>query len=71
VAQVAEAVRRLAERAHVVSEGAGAAPLAAAFAGALNGVRGRPLDAARVVCVVSGGNVDASVLASILRGNVP
>ena len=60
---VAAAVRLLAERAHVVSEGAGAAPLAAA----LSGRAGR----GKTVCVVSGGNIDARVLARILSGDVP
>ena len=58
--EVAEAMRRLATRAHVVAEGAGALALAAA---------GRRED--RCVCVVSGGNVDASVLAAILAGATP
>ena len=60
---VAAAVRLLAERAHVVSEGAGAAPVAAA----LSGKAGR----GKTVCVVSGGNIDARVLARILSGEVP
>lgn len=63
LAQVAAAIRRLAERQRVVAEGAGAAPLAAALAGLAPG--------ARIVCVVSGGNLDASRLAAILRGEVP
>ena len=49
------AVRLLATRAHVVAEGAGALALAAAL---------RRED--RCVCIVSGGNVDAAVLARIL-----
>jgi len=60
---VAAAVRLLAERAHVVSEGAGAAPVAAA----LSGRAGR----GKTVCVVSGRNIDALVLARILSGEVP
>jgi threonine dehydratase len=60
---VAATVRLLAERAHVVSEGAGAAPVAAA----LSGRAGR----GKTVCVVSGGNIDARVLARILSGEVP
>jgi threonine dehydratase len=52
---VAEAIRLLAARAHVVAEGAGALALAAA----------RQRDD-RCVCIVSGGNIDASVLARIL-----
>jgi threonine dehydratase len=60
LADVAEAVRLLAARAHVVAEGAGALVLAAAL---------RRDD--RCVCVVSGGNVDAAVLARILAGETP
>ena len=60
---VAAAVRLLVERAHVVSEGAGAAPVAAALSG--RGGRGK------TVCVVSGGNIDTKVLARILGGEVP
>jgi threonine dehydratase len=52
---VREAVRLLAGRARVVAEGAGALALAAA--------QGRE---GQVVCIVSGGNIDASVLAEIL-----
>jgi threonine dehydratase len=52
---VREAVRLLAGRARVVAEGAGALALAAA--------QGRE---GQVVCIVSGGNIDATVLAEIL-----
>jgi threonine dehydratase len=57
---VAGAVKLLAERVRIVAEGAGAASVAAA----LKGVPG----ARRIVCVVSGGNIDASVFARILTG---
>ena len=60
---VASAIRRLAERNHVVAEGAGAAPVAAALAGGAGG--------GKVVCVVSGGNIDLARLALILQGGVP
>jgi threonine dehydratase len=63
VADVAAAVKALAERSRVVAEGAGAAALAAARAGALSGQR--------VVCIVSGGNIDSAVLSAILRGETP
>jgi threonine dehydratase len=63
LADVAAAVRLLAERAHVVAEGAGALALAAALTGAAGD--------GRVVCVVSGGNIDSSRLATILGGGVP
>src|SRR5439155_17436224 len=52
---VAEAVRLLAKRAHVVAEGAGALALAAAL---------KRRD--RCVCIVSGGNIDPDVYAGIL-----
>ena len=59
----AAAVRLLATRAHVVAEGAGALALAAALAG--HGGTGR------VVCIVSGGNIDGDRLTEILAGGVP
>jgi threonine dehydratase len=61
--EVAAAIRLLVERTHVVAEGAGAASVAAA----LKGVS----DARRVVCVVSGGNIDPAKLARILVGELP
>lgn len=63
LAAVADAVRLMVERQHVVAEGAGAAPVAAALSG-----RG---GSGRVVCVVSGGNLDPVRLAAILRGEMP
>jgi threonine dehydratase len=59
----AAAVRLLAERARVVAEGAGALATAAALSGRAVG--------RKIVCVVSGGNIDASRLAAILRGETP
>jgi threonine dehydratase len=67
VADVATAVRLLAQRTRVVAEGAGATPLAIARAG-LAAVTPRPR---LVACIVSGGNIDPSVLAAILSGNLP
>lgn len=61
--ETAGAVRLLAERARVVAEGAGA--LAAAVA--LSGRAGE----GRIVCIVSGGNIDPDKLATILSGEVP
>lgn len=61
--EVADAVRLLAERNRVIAEGAGATPVAAALAGK-GGV-------GKVVCVVSGGNIDAQNLAKILLGEMP
>ena len=71
VAQVATALRLLVERTGVVAEGAGAAALAAALGGRVNGVEGVSLDAERVACVVSGGNIERGVVERILRGEVP
>jgi threonine dehydratase len=45
-----------------VAEGAGAASLAAALGHQVGG---------KVVCVVSGGNIDGATLATILTGRVP
>jgi threonine dehydratase len=67
VSEVASAATLLMRRAHVVAEGAGAAALAAArFALAT-----QHSDARRVACVISGGNIDAAVLATILSGTLP
>jgi threonine dehydratase len=60
VEAVAEAVRLLATANHVVSEGAGALPVAAALRA--------PGLGRRVCCVVSGGNIDPAALATILNG---
>ena len=57
---VAEAVRLLVERNRVVAEGAGATSVAAALAGRAG--------KGKVVCVISGGNIDTARLAAILRG---
>ena len=62
--QIAEAIRLLVMRNRVVAEGAGAASLAAAM-------RAQIPDARRIVCVISGGNIDADTLATILNGEIP
>jgi threonine dehydratase len=56
---VAGAIRKLAERVRVIAEGAGALAAAAALAGRAGG--------GKVVCVVSGGNINLSTLAEILH----
>ena len=58
LAETAAAIRRLASRARVVAEGAGAVPVAAAASGRFVG--------RKIVCVVSGGNIDLDRLAAIL-----
>ena len=60
---VAEAIRLLVERARIVAEGAGAASLAAALSGRAGG--------GKLVCVVSGGNIDTATLGTILAGKMP
>jgi threonine dehydratase len=54
LSEVAGAMRLLAERGHVIAEGAGACPVACALAGKTGG--------GKVVCVVSGGNIDLKTL---------
>ena len=58
--EVAEAIRLLASRTRVVAEGAGALALAAALR-----------REGTIVCIVSGGNIDAAVLSRILAGEAP
>jgi threonine dehydratase len=60
----AAAIRTLAERTRVIAEGAGALAAAAALAGRVDGAQ-------RIVCIVSGGNIDAAVFARILQGEAP
>jgi len=60
--QVAEAIRLLAERHHVIVEGAGAVALAAAL---------QITEKKKIVCVVSGGNINATHLNKILQGELP
>jgi threonine dehydratase len=61
VDDVAAAVRRLAARSHVIAEGAGAVPVAAALSGAAG--------SGRIVCIVSGGNIDLDKLARLLAAS--
>jgi threonine dehydratase len=63
IGEIAAAVCVLAARARIVAEGAGAAGVAAALAG-----RAGP---GKVVCIVSGGNIDLDRFTAILRGQVP
>ena len=60
VGEAAAAVRTLADRARVIAEGAGALAPAAALAGRAG--------AGKVVCVVSGGNINLAKLSQILNG---
>ena len=58
--EAAAAVRMIAERVRVIAEGAGALACAAALAGRSG--------SGKVVCIVSGGNIDLGRLTSILSG---
>jgi threonine dehydratase len=62
LADVAEAIRILAERNRVIAEGAGATPVAAALAGKAGG--------GKVVCIVSGGNIDFEKLTRIFNREI-
>ena len=59
----AAAVKLLAERARVIAEGAGALAVAAALSGEIEG--------GKIVCVVSGGNINSPLLSRILAGETP
>ena len=65
VTHVARALELMARRSHLVAEGAGATPVAVALASRISPAP------KRVVCVVSGGNIDAPLLATILSGGIP
>ena len=59
--ETASAIRLLTERARVVAEGAGAVPVAAAL----------KMSGGKIVCVVSGGNIDPEKLSVLLAGRIP
>jgi threonine dehydratase len=61
--QICDAIRLLAARQHVIAEAAGAAAVAAAVAGLAG--------EGNIVCIVSGGNIDAAKLGAILNGQSP
>ena len=60
--QIADAIKLLMERTRVVAEGAGGS----SFAAALTGKAGT----GKIVCVISGGNIDAEKLIRILSGTM-
>ncbi len=61
--ETAAAIRLLAERTRVIAEGAGALAVAVAASGRVG--------TGRIVCIVSGGNIDVGRLATILGGTTP
>jgi len=60
VKQIADAIKLLMERSRVVAEGAGGSSLAAALTGKAG--------VGKIVCVISGGNIDGEKLIKILTG---
>jgi threonine dehydratase len=63
LSDIAVAVKLLVERNRVVAEGAGGASVAAAMTGKAGH--------GKIVCIVSGGNIDSSKLGKILAGGIP
>ena len=61
--EISSAVKIMVERNRVVSEGAGAASVAAAISGKAGH--------GKVVCIVSGGNIDTARLQKALKGQIP
>jgi len=59
--QISDALRLMAERNHIIAEGAGACSVACALSGQAG--------SGKVVCIVSGGNINPSTLAGILTSN--
>jgi threonine dehydratase len=57
---VAEALRLMATHNHIIAEGAGACPVACALSGKAG--------AGKIVCIVSGGNIDPAKLVHLLDG---
>ena len=63
LSDITMAVKLLIERNRIVAEGAGAASVAAAMTGKAG--------LGKIVCIVSGGNIDSSKLGRILAGGIP
>lgn len=63
--EIAAAILALIEKQKLIAEGAGAVSVAAAMFGKL------PLEGKKVVCIVSGGNIDVNILSRVItRGLV-
>jgi threonine dehydratase len=60
--QIAEAIKLLMERNRIIAEGAGGSSLAAALTGKAG--------SGKIVCIISGGNIDAEKLIKILSGTI-
>jgi threonine dehydratase len=61
--ETVEAIRLLAVQNSVVAEGAGAVSVAAALSGRAG--------TGKIVCVISGGNIDLDKLVKIFQGKIP
>lgn len=61
--EICDAIRLMIERNRIISEGAGAVPVAVALAGKVG--------KGKIVCVVSGGNIDLDKLVKIFQGKIP
>jgi len=61
--EIAKAIKLLIQRTRVIAEGAGGSSVAAA----LTGKAGR----GKIVCVISGGNIDLDKVAKIMNDEVP
>ena len=59
--EISSAILKLIETQKMISEGAGAAPLAAVMFNKL------PLKGKKVVCIVSGGNIDVTILSRVIK----
>ena len=59
--EIAAAILALMEKQKLVSEGAGATPVAACMFGKL------PVEGRRTVCIVSGGNIDVNILSRVIN----
>lgn len=58
--EIAAAILALMEKQKLVAEGAGAVPVAAAMFGKL------PIQGKKVVCIISGGNIDVNILSRVI-----
>ena len=63
IAQVVSSIKLMAERLHIIVEGAGAVALAAALAGKAG--------QSKIACLVSGGNLAPEIFIKILQGELP
>ena len=59
--EISSAILTLIEKHKMIAEGAGAAPVAAVMFGKI------PVEGKKVVCVVSGGNIDVNILSRVIK----